>query len=108
MNHSKSCVLEIKATKDNTIPLKALQDHQKLALQDANSSRGLIHKLSDESRRQQPFDVFQVVNVPAYVVACFSKHGHCLVFDINDWHGARFDDEVNVLFKISLTPSVPQ
>lgn len=99
-NHSKSCAFEIKNTKGNTIPKSALKPHQLLALQDASSSRGLVKKISDASMTQQPFDGFQLVNVTAYVIACFSSHGYCLVFNVDDWHGARFDDEA--LFKISL------
>jgi hypothetical protein len=100
VNHHSSCAFEIKSTNKNTIPKSALLDHQYLALKDANSSHGLIHKLTDEARRQNPMDGFQLVNVPAYVIACFPTHGLCLVFDIDDWRGARYDDEA--MFKIKL------
>jgi hypothetical protein len=102
-NYHSSCVFEIKsatASSPNTVRAKALEDHQKLALQDAKSPRGLIHKISDESRRQQPFDGFYVVSVPAYVIACFPKHGTCLVYDVDQWEGCRYDDEA--LFKIDI------
>lgn len=67
-------------------------DHQRKALQDANCDRGLTHKLSDASRTRQPFDVFQLKNVSAFVVACFIQHGKCLVIPIDEWKGARYDD----------------
>ncbi len=69
-----------------------MEPHQLLALKDAQSSRGLIHKLSDESRRQQPFDSFMLKNADAYVVACFSSHGFCLMVPVAEWQGTRYDD----------------
>lgn len=99
-NHHSSCAFEIKSSDGNTIPRSALKPHQKLALQDANSHHGIIHKLTDEARRQQPFDGFQLIEVPAYVIACFPKHGFCNVYHIDSWQGAWYGDEG--LFKIML------
>lgn len=60
---------------------------------DAASSEGIVHKLSDEARRQQPFDAFLLKEVPAYVVACFTaRHARvCYLIDANEWSGARFN-----------------
>lgn len=99
-NHHSSCAIEIKNTKKNTIPKKSLQEHQYLALRDANGPQGIIHKLSDEARRKQPFDSFQLVNVPAYVVACFSTYHYCLVFPIDQWNGAHYEDDA--LYRIDI------
>lgn len=87
--YRKSCAVEIKASAGNTIPASALLDHQRAALMDVASFRGIAHKLSDEARRQQPFDAFMLANVPAYVVACFTKAGVCYVIPIEIWKGAR-------------------
>lgn len=92
--------MEIKATEGNTITKSSLQDHQKLALQAAKGPKGLIHKISDASRVRQPFDAFYMVEAKAFVVACFTSHGVCLVFDVDDWEGARYDD--SALFTIKL------
>lgn len=92
VNHSKSCAIEIKNTIKNTIPKSALQPHQLLALKDSQSSVGLIHKLSDESRRQQPYDSFMLKNADAFVVACFSKYGYCLTIPVGEWQGAKYTD----------------
>lgn len=91
-NYHSSCAIEIKNTTKNTIPKSALKEHQMLALKDSKSFNGLVHKLSDESRRQQPYDAFMLKNADAYVVACFSKHGYCLIIDIDQWQGAKYTD----------------
>lgn len=65
-------------------------DHQRLALLAAKT--GLTHKISDASRTRQPFDAFQLVNAPGFVVACFIKHGICHVIPIEEWKGAKYDD----------------
>ena len=61
-----------------------------LALKDSKSFNGLVHKLSDESRRQQPYDAFMLKNADAYVVACFSTHGYCFIIPVEDWQGANY------------------
>lgn len=95
-----SCAIEIKATKNNTIPESAVQVHQRLALEASSSSDGLTHKISDASRIRQPFDAFQLKNVSAFVVACFTEHGKCLVIPIDDWKGARYDDQAPFVIPI--------
>ena len=100
-NYHSNCAIEIKVAQNkspNTIPEKALQDHQKKALMDAKHG-SLVHKIADTGMRN-PFDAFMLCNSDAFVVACFTQYGYCLVFDIDDWRGARYDDEA--LFRIKL------
>lgn len=97
-NYANSCAIEIKATNKNTIPEKALQDHQKKALRDAKH-RIIVHKIADNKRRN-PFDAFMLTNADAFVVACFSAHGVCLVIDVDEWKGARYDDLAPFVIKI--------
>lgn len=91
-NHFNSCAIEIKNTTKNTISERALEPHQLLALKDSKSPRGLIHKISDESRRQQPYDAFMLKNADAFVIACFSTYGYCLIIPVEEWHGVRYDE----------------
>ena len=93
-----SCAIEIKATNKDTIPEKALQPHQRRALLAAKNG-GITHKIAD-NRTRLPFDAFYLKNAGAWVVACFTRYGYCLVFDVDEWNGARFDDDC--LFKIDL------
>jgi hypothetical protein len=93
-----SAAIEIKSTNNNTIAEKALRPHQKLALL-AAKEKGITFKIPDSGVRL-PFDAFFLKESNAYVIACFPKHGLCLVFDVSSWSGARFDDEA--LFKIEL------
>ncbi len=88
---SDSCGIEIKATSTRSIPASALADHQRLALKTVKGD-GLVWKITDEARRQQPFDAFKVKG-HGYVVACFTGPGDrtCLVIDVDEWQGARAD-----------------
>lgn len=70
-NHKGSCAIEIKVAKGNSLPASALAPHQHAALM-AASRGGIVHKLSDEARRRQPFDAFMLQGVPAYVVVVFT------------------------------------
>jgi hypothetical protein len=89
--HKGPCAIEIKATKGNTVSESELAPHQKLALL-AAMGEGIVHKLSDEARRKQPFDAFKLEGVPAYVVACFlSEPRIALVIHVKDWQGANRD-----------------
>lgn len=97
-NLFSSCAIEIKATKTNTIPEKALQPHQRQALLSAKHGT-ITHKIAD-NRTRLPFDAFMLCRSQAFVVACYTTHGVCLVFDIDSWHGARYDDDA--LYKIKL------
>lgn len=92
-NWTSNCAIEIKATNKNTIPKKALQDHQRRALLDAKGA-GIVHKIADAGRKN-PFDAFMLYKADAFVVACFTKHGVCLVIDVEDWEGISYDDEAS-------------
>lgn len=107
MYHS-SCAIEIKATNKNTIPEKALQPHQKQALMDATgySMTGyklrksrIVHKIAD-SKRRNPFDAFMLTNVDAFVVACFTAKGVCLVIPVDKWKGASIETPCDHIIKL--------
>ncbi len=86
-NYTKvSCAIEVKATAGNTIPKSAVASHQGLALNDASTSVGMRHKIADDGHRK-PFDGFILKKAPAYVVACFTKQGMCIVVPIEKWEG---------------------
>lgn len=85
-NHDGPCAIEIKATAKVRIPESALKEHQKLALIDA-TTRGIVHKIAD-NKTKNPFDAFMLKGVPAYVVACFTGDGICLVIPVEEWRGA--------------------
>jgi hypothetical protein len=89
--YHSSVGFEIKASSGNSIPASALEDHQIQALLDAESDTGLIHKISDESRRRKPMDGFLLKRAISVVVACFPKWGVCHVIPVQNWNGARFD-----------------
>lgn len=75
-------------TKTNTLPRSALKDHQRLALF-AAQTRGITHKISDEARRQQPFDAFQLKGVAGFVVVCFTQNPKIArVYTVDEWKGA--------------------
>lgn len=93
-----SCAIEIKATTKNTIAEKALQPHQRRALLTAKHGT-MTHKIAD-NRTRLPFDAFMLKYSDAYVVACFTTHGVCLVFDIDEWQGASYDDPALYRFRI--------
>lgn len=97
MYHS-SCAIEIKATNKNTIPEKALQPHQKQALLDATGP-GIVHKIAD-SKRRNPFDAFMLVNTNAFVVACFTAKGICLVIPVHKWKGASIETPCDHVIKL--------
>lgn len=96
--HICSCAIEIKATTGNKIRENALQPHQKQALLAAKHGV-IVHKIAD-NRTRLPFDAFMLTKAESYVVACFTAHRVCLVFDIDNWQGASHDDEA--LFRIKL------
>lgn len=70
--------------------------HQKAALL-AASRGGIVHKISDEARRQQPFDAFKLSGVQAYVVACFGKE--CTAIRVEHWNGASMETRGEFSFK---------
>ncbi len=58
--------------------------HQKAALLDV-ANAGIVYKISDEARRQQPFDAFKLSYARAYMVCVFDRE--CVVIDVRDWKG---------------------
>ena len=99
-NGPASCLVEIKATSGRRIAQSALLDHQRRALLDAFDG-GIVHKLSDESRRQQPCDAFKVSSAAGYVIACFTSSPRvCLVIDVRKWDGASRETECEWRFEI--------
>lgn len=92
-NYPGSAAIEIKATDKMSIPASAVLPHQRAALMDVcgGKSGGLVYKISDEARRQVPFDAFQLQHAGAFVVACFTdpKIRRCLIYDIREWKGAK-------------------
>ena len=67
----------------------------------------MTHKIAD-NRTRLPFDAFMLKYSDAYVVACFTTHGICLVFDIDEWNGAKHDDNHALYsFKIQ-APQTPE
>lgn len=85
-HHHTSAAIEIKSTTGSRIPQSALKAHQRQALMDATTT-GIVHKIPDNKTRN-PFDAFMLKGVCAWVVACFPKHGVCLVIPANEWRGA--------------------
>lgn len=79
---------EIKVAKGNTVPKKAVLDHQLLALRSIAIGKVVVHKISDESRRRQPFDAFKLSGVPTYVVCYFPKEKTAIAVDSLQWQGA--------------------
>lgn len=92
-NGPPTCAIEIKVAKGGKVRKKALLPHQLRALLGVWSGRALVHKLSDESRRQQPFDAFKLSYTPAYVVCVFLTGGPrvALMIDAREWAGATRD-----------------
>lgn len=81
--------IEIKATKNNTIPRSAVKPHQLQALLACKSKKGFKHKISDIGRVKQPFDAFGCKLAHSFVVVCFLKHKVCLAIDPQKWDGAN-------------------
>ncbi len=101
-NYSGSAAIEIKATDGRSIPESALMPHQKAALL-AACGNGIVWKIPDEARRQNPFDAFKIERGGAFVVACFTgKERVALVIDAREWNGARFDKERGVYQRFPL------
>jgi len=90
-NNLGTCAVEIKITDTDTCPPSALKTHQKQALHTVKHGK-LTHKIADMGRRNV-FDIFQLYKCPAYVIVHFSKHKITLVIDVDEWNGARYDQE---------------
>lgn len=91
-NGPSCCAIEIKVTDKKRIPKSALLPHQKQALMDVYRG-GIVYKLTDEARREQPFDAFKLAFAKGFVVACFTGAGArvCKVIDVREWEGADAD-----------------
>lgn len=101
-NYPYPCAIEIKVSPRKYISENALLPHQKLALLAASSPQGLVHKLSDEAMRRQPFDAFLLKNTHAYVVAVFLHKDVrlALAIKVEDWQGATPDSPCDFNFMI--------
>lgn len=73
-------VFELKFCKGKSLPFNVLAEHQKDALSDISSPRGLYYKLSDfpifagskmRFNKKKPFDCFRLEQIDAYVVVMF-------------------------------------
>ncbi len=95
-----SVLVEVKATKKNTIPFSAVKEHQLQSLKQVRTPKGKVHKMSDIGRVQQPADFWMFKNGMSFVVACFLKERICLAIDPNKWEGARVDSECEFQIKL--------
>lgn len=68
----RSAAFELKQTKTDSILFSALKEHQADALL-AAKTRGILHKIGDETTRQKPFDMCYLRCADAYVVIKYPK-----------------------------------
>jgi hypothetical protein len=61
---------ELKLVKGDRMPLSVIAEHQWICLKQAKS-RNLVHKISDMSMTQKPFDCFILSGAEAYFVLMF-------------------------------------
>jgi len=87
LNAPACCAWEIKVVKGNTCPKNAVLPHQLAALKAVMGS-GITYKISDEARRQVPFDAFKMSFARAFVVVYYQKHKTCKVYLASEWSGA--------------------
>lgn len=92
-NYTQSCAIEVKATTRDNIPTSALLPHQRLALMQARG-QGMVHKLSDEARRRQPFDAFMLKRCNAMVICAFTKHRVAYAYMVEDFTGSHINDSI--------------
>ena len=88
---NKTCAIELKICKENSLPFSSVVPHQVRALSIAK--HGIIrHKIVD-CGFQNPFDIIVLNKVPAYVAICFYKPRKPIKFiliDIDTWiHEAK-------------------
>lgn len=93
-------LVEVKATKTNSIPFLSVKPHQLQSLKDVRTPKGKVHKMSDIGRIQQPADFWMLKNSHSFVVACFLKEKICLAIDPNKWEGARVDSQCEFQIKL--------
>jgi penicillin-binding protein-related factor A (putative recombinase) len=92
--YKKTGAFELKQTKSQSIAFNSVVPHQVQALLHAKNSV-LVYKIPDMGY-QNPFDVFCLTNVDAFVVIKYPDF-FCLI-DINDWV-----QEVKISTRKSLT-----
>lgn len=100
-----ACVaLEIKYAEGNSLGQSALKPHQKAALKAASGGWGLVHKLSDEVRRQQPFDAFLLRWADAFVVVVWSARAPAGLiahaWPVAAWAGAKREHDASDLASV--------
>lgn len=79
---SETAVFELKQTTGLSIRFDAVEEHQIEALLAAKHSE-LIYKAPDDSRGVKPFDLFMVVEVPAYIVIRYPTA--FVIIDVDDF-----------------------
>lgn len=78
--YCKTGAFEIKQTPNPSLPYSAVVPHQINALLQAKHGT-LVFKIPDAGY-QNPFDVFSLAFVPAYVVIKFTKHWYAIDIDL--------------------------
>ena len=63
--------MKIKYDNDKLHLVRDFQPQQINALLSATTSKGIYHKISDQTMQMKPFDAFQLCNVPAFVGVCW-------------------------------------
>lgn len=87
VNISHSFVFEAKICKEKSLPFVAVKEHQENALLHARNGH-FSYKIPDVGFDQKPFDGFQIVNQPAYVVIFWNQSRgdrRLTIIDINTW-----------------------
>lgn len=81
-----SAAIEVKITKDKSLPFNAVKDHQIAGLSVAKHGT-LAYKIPDTGYDQKPFDMFVFQGAGAYVMVMFWKRGSktCYLIDIDDF-----------------------
>lgn len=86
-NLKKSCLIEAKITKTDTIPFTRLEIHQKQALLLAKHDQ-LCYKIPDVGYDKKPADMFCLAGSLAYIAVLFyTEKGvkHFYLIDVDDW-----------------------
>ena len=82
----KSGAFELKLTKKESLPFKALSPHQLEALRAVKHTE-LAYKIADDSIGYKPFDCFLLKDAPAFIVVSFYKRGEkkFYMIDVDVW-----------------------
>lgn len=87
VNINYTFVFEAKICKEKSLPFIAVKEHQENALLRARNGH-FSYKIPDAGFDQKPFDGFQIVNQPAFVVIFWNqKRGdkRLTMIDVNVW-----------------------